>query len=140
MGLQSKLKNDIHRSHRKQSLWQIYVPLGLAVLAFAGVAVLIALPSNFGSGQIERWAAVSTIWIVAPLMVILLVLIAVSGGFIFLQAKIYKNLPGAIQKALGIMLIIRDKVAQATDKSVFPIVKVNSWRAGWAAFWKHFRR
>lgn len=138
MELQPKLKNDVRRSHRKQSLWQIYVPVSLAALAFVGLAVILALPLDFGSGQIERWAAVSTIWIVAPLMVLLLVLIAVSGGLIYLQAKIYKNLPAAFQKLLRIMLIVRDKVAHTTDQLVHPIVKVNGWKAGWAAFWKNF--
>lgn len=138
MELQPKLKNDVQRSHRKQSLWQIYVPLGLAALAFVGLAVILTLPINSGSGQVERWAAVATIWIVAPLMLFVLVLIAISGGLIYLQAKIHKNLPAAIQKLLRISLITRDKVAQIADQVALPFVKVNSWKAGWTAFWKYF--
>jgi hypothetical protein len=78
--------------HRRQVAWQIVLPVILGSLLVIVLAVLVGLATFGGTGDVSRWAAISTIWLVIPVMfvglLILVALIAVTylvgrvGGFI----------------------------------------------------------
>jgi hypothetical protein len=63
---------------------QIILPVVLAGLLLIGVVILISWATFRASGDVGRWAAISTMWLTIPVMiggvVILVVLIAVAYG------------------------------------------------------------
>src|SRR5512140_2541351 len=77
-----KPKHPSYRAHRRQAAWQILVPVIVAGLLLIGAAVLVSLATFRGHGDVERWAAISTIWLVLPVMLggllVLVALVAVA--------------------------------------------------------------
>jgi predicted PurR-regulated permease PerM len=69
-----------YQLHRRQVAWQIILPIVLAGLLMIGFAILVGLSTFRGNGDVSRWAAISTIWLVLPVMLAgLLVLVALIG-------------------------------------------------------------
>ncbi len=71
-----------YRAHRRQVTWQILAPVILAVLLVVAATVLVSLAAAHGTGDVARWAAISTIWLVIPVLfvglVVLLILVAIA--------------------------------------------------------------
>jgi len=59
---------------------QIILPMVLTVILFIALIVLINIATFRDSGDVARWAAVSTIWIVIPIIIGLLIVLALVGG------------------------------------------------------------
>ena len=105
-----------YRPHRKQVLTQILLPLLFAVLLFAAVLVLTSL-APFRGGDVSRWAAISTLLLVIPVIVAGLALLVLLMVMIYLLARITKLIPpysyqaqrfvhrveGGIQRAAGMI-------------------------------------
>ena len=77
------------RAHRRQLAWQILVPFFLVVAFILFVAVLVAM----GATSTRAWADVSTIWLLAPMLVFALLFAAVLGFLIFGIAKLLQVIP-----------------------------------------------
>jgi hypothetical protein len=76
-----------HRSylaHRKQSAWQILLPVIVAGLCMVGAFVLLYFGVTQGSSSLSTWAEISTIWLTIPVgigaLIMLIVLSAVVYG------------------------------------------------------------
>ena len=111
-----------YRMHRKQVVWQVILPVLLAALLLVGLIVLISLSTFRGGGDAGRWAAISTIWIVIPVLgaglVLLILLIAVN----YLIARLVQITPaytGIAQDYVfrGAAIVMR--VTKAIVKPVF---------------------
>ncbi len=82
--MKAKLPHPEHYSyikHRKQRLTQVILPVVLSALLFIGMIVLISLATFNSGGDVGRWAAISTIWIVIPIMLAGLTLFAGISWF-----------------------------------------------------------
>ncbi|MCL5611016.1 MAG: hypothetical protein M1485_00425 [Chloroflexi bacterium] len=76
--LPHSLRSEDHlsyQSHRKQVWQQILLPILLTVLIFIAVIVLTSVATFRDNGEVGRWAAMSTIWLLLPVLI---------GGFMFL--------------------------------------------------------
>jgi hypothetical protein len=74
-------------------MWsQILLPIILAALVFLAVTYLMVRSAFQAGGDVGRWAAISTIWLVLPVMLGGLIVLAVLGAAIFMIA----NIPGLI--------------------------------------------
>jgi heme/copper-type cytochrome/quinol oxidase subunit 2 len=59
-----------YQLHRKQMWTQILLPILLTVLVFIAVIVLTSIATFRDNGDVGRWAAISTIWLVMPVMIV----------------------------------------------------------------------
>jgi hypothetical protein len=82
-----------YQAHRQQLLWQILLPIILAVLACLGLITLISLATFQSGGDVGRWAAISTIWILLPLLFAGVLLFLLLGSIIYLLARLLNLLP-----------------------------------------------
>ena len=110
-----------YQKHQRQFWTQIILPMILAALVVIAVAVLIGVATFGADGDSPRWAAVSTIWLVIPVMFFGLLFLAVVAGFIYLLAQTLKVLPPYSSKAQfytyqvsGIIKRISDGAAKPT--------------------------
>ncbi|MGC8855785.1 MAG: hypothetical protein ACP5QU_03210 [Anaerolineae bacterium] len=87
------VKHASYQEHRRQVLWQIILPVGLSVMACFGLITLISLATFGAGGDVARWAAISTIWIVIPLLFAGVFFLLLLGGFIYLLARLLNVLP-----------------------------------------------
>ena len=78
----SKPHHPSYRLHRRQAAWQIILPIVLAGLVLLVATYFIVVGTFRGNGDVNRWAAISTIWLTIPVLVAglvaLVLLIAVA--------------------------------------------------------------
>jgi hypothetical protein len=89
MATPQSVESPTMRAHRRQLAWQILVPFFVVMAFILFVAVLVAT----GSTSTRAWADVSTIWLLAPMLVFALLFAAVLGFLIFGIAKLIQVIP-----------------------------------------------
>jgi hypothetical protein len=118
-----------HAAHRKEVWWQIILPLILGclllLLAIAGV-IWAAAGSN---AQVTRWADISLIWLILPALIFALLTLGMLVGITYLVSKLLGVLPGYARLVQDSILAAGQKMMQATDALVAPILKLKSWSA-----------
>jgi len=82
-----------YQNHRRQFWLQIFLPILLAVLIVIAIAVITGFAAFGQSGDAPRWAAISTIWLVIPVMFFGLLFLVVLGGLVYLLAQALKAIP-----------------------------------------------
>ncbi len=69
------------------------MPILLAVLVFIAVIVLTSVATFRNNGDVSRWAAISEIWLVLPVIVVGLILLLILIGLIYLVSYITPIIP-----------------------------------------------
>src|SRR5690242_13591577 len=95
--MKAQLPQPSHYSyqiHRRQMIRQIVLPVVLASLLMIALVVLIVnVTFSQGSGDVARWAAISTMWILILVMVAGILVLAILGGLIYLLIFALSHLP-----------------------------------------------
>ena len=79
-----------YQLHRKQLWTQILLPILLTVLVFIAVIVLTSVATFRNNGDVARWAAISTIWLVLPVLIVGLLFLIILLAIINISLKIKK--------------------------------------------------
>lgn len=135
--MKAKLPYPEHYSyqrHRKQRSLQIILPVLLSVLVFIGMVVLVSLVTFRREGDVGRWAAISTIWIIIPIMIAGLIFLAILIGLIYLMARALGVLPYYTGIAQDYVYKARGYILRGADAAVKPIFAVNGWVENIKAF------
>ena len=82
-----------YQLHRKQVWQQILFPIILAILIFIAVIVLTSIATFRDNGEVGRWAAMSEIWLVIPLIIIGLIFLVLLIGIIYLLMRLTNLIP-----------------------------------------------
>ena len=135
--------------HRRQSLWQIYLPAFLGAAVFLALCVWTVLftmgyiPDPTLPDQQSPPAKVAVIWLLLPTCFGGLIQLAIFGGLVFAVGRGIKGLPPLAQKAQNGLDRISAAVRRFADMAAKPVLVVGSQKAGWdrftdfIAFWKH---
>jgi len=99
--MNSKLSRNhpSYQDHRRQYWLQIFLPIILAVLLIISIAVVTSIAAFGQNGDASRWAAISTIWLVIPVIFFGLIFLALIGGLVYLLARTLQILPFYTSKA-----------------------------------------
>ncbi len=111
------LRQEEHTSyklHRRQLWTQILLPMIAAVLVFMAVITLMSVATFRQNGDVGRWAAISTIWLVIPVMIIGLVLLVVLAGLVFLAARLTHLIPPYSYRAQGFAFRVEAVIMRIT--------------------------
>jgi len=111
-----------YQLHRKQRNLQIILPVIISALALVGMTVLISFATFKSGGDVGRWAAVSTIWIIIPALIAGLVVLAILVGLIYLMARALGALPHYTGMAQDYVSIARGYIMRGADMAVKPII------------------
>jgi uncharacterized oligopeptide transporter (OPT) family protein len=124
------------QKHRHEVFWQITVPVtvGGALLLLIAIGVVIAYFAN--TGDIAKWASVSTIILIVPAMIIGLIVIAVSAGMAFLVTRGLSEAPFIARRIQDIAVLIVVRVNKASDASTEPFLRVHQFTAGLRALFR----
>ncbi len=140
--MNAKLPQPVHESylkHRKQVVWQIIVPMVLTVMLCIALIVLINIATFNQGGDAARWAAVSTIWIVIPIMFGLVIVLALLGGLVYLMYKLLDVTPTYTGMAQDYVHIGAGYVRRALDAIVKPVINLNGILASINAFFERMK-
>jgi len=123
--MKARLPQPIHESykkHRRELAWQIILPMVLTVIGFAALIVLIYFATFEGDGDVGRWAAISTIWIVIPVMLAGLILFALIGALVYLMKRLLDVAPTYTGLAQDYVHLAAGYVRRAADMAVKPVL------------------
>jgi uncharacterized membrane protein YhaH (DUF805 family) len=118
-----------HAAHRKETFWQITLPLVILLLVFIGLAVLVSWAAVGGSDQVRRWADVAILW-QAPLPIVLsLLCLTVNIGMVFAIYKLTSVMPGVMRLIHLYILKAHAKIRQLSDKLAAPFISASATKA-----------
>lgn len=123
-----------YKAHRKQLLWQIILPVAVTGLLIVALIVLVNIATFRQNGDVGRWAAISTIWIVIPIMLAMLIFLAILAGLIYLLGRLLNITPVYTGLAQDFAHKIKGYVRRGADAAAKPILYLDGIMAGINAF------
>ena len=122
--------------HRKQVMQKIILPVVLSALVLVGIIVWVSIATFSQGGDVGRWAAISTIWVIIPMLLGGLVVLAILGGLIYLMARLLNALPYYTGIAQDYIFIARGYIVRGANMVVKPILALNDWLQTAKAFFE----
>ncbi|MBI3167148.1 MAG: hypothetical protein HYZ22_01610 [Chloroflexi bacterium] len=122
--------------HRRQVMRQIILPVLLSALILVGIVVWVSFATFSQGGDVGRWAAISTMWVIIPMLIGGLVVLAILGGLIYLMARALNALPYYTGIAQDYVFIARGYIIRGADMVVKPILALNEWLQTAKAFFE----
>ncbi len=117
--------------HKRETFWQIYVPVGIGLVITVGVGVLAALSAWRGGGAMGRvWADVSAVFVVLQAMAIVLPLLLVFAGVAVGLELLLRRSPPYFKIAQDYAARISREAVRATRYVTEPVVQFRSVVAG----------
>ena len=140
--MKAKLPQPIHESylrHRRQLTWQIVIPVVLTSILLIALIVLINIATFRDNGDVARWAAISTMWIVIPIMIGMLVLLALLGGIIYLLAQLLDVTPRYTGLAQDYVHRAAGIIKRALDAMVKQFIEIQGVLASVREFFRRIK-
>ena len=106
----------------------------LAVLLVFAVAVVTGVATFSGNGDSPRWAAISTIWLVIPVMIFGLIFLIILIGLVYLLARGLKFSPPYTAKAQYYVNRATSAVKRFSDMATKPMLFLEGIKACLKAF------
>ncbi len=101
----------------------------LAVLSIIAVAILTGIATFGTGGDSPRWAAISTIWLVIPVMIFGLLFFAILAGLVYLLAQALKATPPYTAKAQYYVNRGASEIKRFSDMAAKPVLFLEGLRA-----------
>jgi fatty acid desaturase len=111
-----------YQAHRRQMWTQILLPLLMTVLLFLAVIILTSIATFRDNGEVGRWAAISTIWLVIPILFAGLIFLALLAGMIYLLARLIGLIPPYSYQAQRFVYRIEGQVKRGAEMSRKPVL------------------
>ncbi|HSQ38803.1 MAG TPA: hypothetical protein VLM78_01475 [Anaerolineales bacterium] len=124
--LPSPTEHPSYQKHRRELWTKILVPMLVAVAVIVAVATLTGIATFRDNGDVARWAAISTIWIVIPIMGAGLLLLIIFIGIIYGMARLLALIPAYTGQAQKIVWRIEDTIQRGAQQAVQPILALGS--------------
>ena len=123
------------RAHRRQMLLQVWLPLIVTFIVVIAIAILSVIGAVQGSSQIDRWGSIAAIWVIIPVLMWGIILMAIVGGLAFGVTFLLRKMPGWMLKVQLLSLRIALMVRRASDAATKPVVKANTLSARATTLW-----
>lgn len=120
--------------HRRQFARQILLPIMLSALALVAMIVWISVATFKQDGDVGRWAAISTIWVIVPMMIGGLIVFAILAGLIYFMARALSALPHYTGIAQDYVFKAKGYIIRGADMAIKPILALNGWLESIKAF------
>jgi predicted PurR-regulated permease PerM len=127
--MKANIPHPVHESyqkHRRDLRWKIILPVALSAVLCLALTVLVNIATFRDNGDVARWAAVSTIWLAIPALLVLLVSLVIYVGLVYLMAKILNILPTYTGKTQDIFYKIEGQARRFADAVAKPFIFINS--------------
>jgi heme/copper-type cytochrome/quinol oxidase subunit 2 len=135
--MNAKLPQPVHESymkHRRDRAWKIVLPVVLSAVLCVAMVVLINVATFRDGGDVARWAAISTIWIVVPIMIGMFLFLALLSGLVYLMYRLLNITPTYTGLAQDYVHKAAIYIKRGADAAVKPIIGLNGILAGINAF------
>ncbi len=116
------IRHDSYSQHRRQWWWHIVLPVLAVALILIGALAGILLATFGQDGEVHRWAAVATMWLLAPLLLIGLLKFLVLIGLIYGMARLLAILPGYTGQTQNWLQRMEQRMKRGADAAVRPVL------------------
>ena len=140
--MNAKFPQPVHESymkHRKDRAWKIIFPVVFSVVLCIALIVLVNVATFRDNGDVARWAAISTIWIIVPIMIGMLIFTALLGGLVYLMYKLLNVAPTYTGMAQDYVHKAALYIKRGADAVVRPIINLNGILASISAFFERMK-
>jgi hypothetical protein len=123
--MKANLPQHVHLSykkHRRETVTQVILPIILTTILIIALIVLVNIATFRDGGDVARWAAVSTIWIVIPMMSGMLFFLVGLGGLIYLLARLLNVTPKYTGMAQDYVRKAAVYIKRGADAVVKPVI------------------
>jgi hypothetical protein len=128
-----------HKFHRRETIWQIIVPLIFSISIILGLGVW-AIVTVAQGGDVSQAADTSLIFLLIPVLILSLIPLVLLGGLVYSMVRLLKVLPSKFYLVQGLLLKVQERVKQGADIAAEPVLRINSVGAGWQTFKRILRR
>lgn len=125
-----------HEAHRREVLWQVTVPLIIGIVA---ILVLAFLAARGATDNVSRWADISLIWLILPMLFITLIFILLVGAIAYGVIWLVRKLPVYARRAQDLVASLVALTRRLGDAVVEPIIRIRSYRAAMEALRRELR-
>jgi hypothetical protein len=140
--MKATIPRPVHESylkHRKQIIWQIIMPVVLASVLIVALIVLVNIATFTQGGDVARWAAISTMWIVIPIMIGMLIFLAILVGLVYLMQKLLNVTPTYTSLAQHYVHQAEIHLKRMSEALVKPVLQLNGILASILAFFEKIK-
>jgi hypothetical protein len=127
------------QEHRRQSIWQIWVPLSLGIGLVLALAALTIIGANHGSTAVTKWSHLSSVIMLIPVLFIGLIILALLSAAIYGIAKALKIIPTYSRLVQAYTQLISISIQVKSDQFLQPVFTVRGWLASLYRFWSIVR-
>jgi len=120
-------------------MWQIILPVTLTVVLLIALIVLINIATFREGGDVGRWAAISTIWIVVPIMIGMLIFLALLVGLIYLLARLLNITPTYTGIAQHYVYLAESYIKRGTEAVVKYVIELQGVITSVQKFFEKFK-
>ncbi len=113
-----------YQLHRKQVWTQILLPIVLACLLFVSVSGLVYFTSLKANSELGRWAAISTIWLTLPVLLLGSVALTIFCALIYLISQLTGLIPTYTYQAQRFVYRINGIARQIDGMAKKPILLI----------------
>jgi hypothetical protein len=99
----------------------------LSAVVFLGITILVCVAALNSTGDVARWAEVSTIWITLPIIVTGLIVLAILIGLIYLMVQALTNLPYYTSLAQDYIYLARSYIIRGADMAAKPVIDLEGF-------------
>jgi len=124
MRLDSQINEKPVRDHKKQSFWQIWLPLGLTIIIFILISVSASISSAANYELSLHWANVSALLLITPVLFVSLIFLVVLAGLIYGLGKLLSIIPYYFGRAIEFFNQASGVVLIGANKVVAPVLSV----------------
>ena len=114
--------HESYKRHRRELAWQIILPVVLSALLIVALIVLVNLATFNQGGDVARWAAISTMWIIIPVMLAGLVLFALLGALVYGMKRLLEITPRYTGIAQDYVHKAASYIKRVADMAVRPVL------------------
>ena len=137
--MKAQLPQPVHSSYlryRKQRATQIILPVVISAVLMVALIVLISFVTFKSDGDVGRWAAISTIWIIIPTLLAGLIFLAILIGLIYLMVRALSALPYYTGIAQDYVYKAKAYIIRGADMAVKPVIAIDGFIENIKAFFE----
>ena len=118
-----------YQNHRRQFWLQIFLPMILVVLLIIAVGAITGVAAFGENSASPRWAAISTVWLVIPVMFFGLIFLIILAGLVYLLVRTLQVLPPYTSKAQYYVKRAASETMRFSDKATEPVLFLEGIKA-----------
>ncbi|GAB4543106.1 MAG: hypothetical protein Fur002_14540 [Anaerolineales bacterium] len=137
--MKAQLPHTSHASylrHQKERNLQIFLPVILSAITLIALIALLSYATFNKGGDVSRWAAVSTIWLILPMLLGGLVVLALLIALIYGMARLLGALPHYTSLAQDYVHLAQARILHGANTASTFLIDAEERLAKFKAFFK----